>query len=61
MSSGVWDDATITSNYFGSSSYLSEETMARDGLGIDEEMRKRERCATNTKQRTRSSPRNIVE
>ena len=57
MSSGVWDDATITSDYFASSSYLSEETMVRDVLGIDEEMRKRERCATNTKQRTRSSPR----
>lgn len=49
MSSGVWDDATITSNYFGSSSYLLEETMVRDVLGIDEEMRKRDRCATNYK------------
>ena len=42
MSSGVWDDATITSDYFGSSSYLSEETMARGVLGIDKEMRKRD-------------------
>ena len=42
MSSGVWDDATIASDYFGSSSYLSEETMARGVLGIDKEMRKRD-------------------
>ena len=61
MSSGVWDDATITSNYFGSSSYLLEETMVRDVLGIDEEMRKREiDVLQTTKQRTRSSPRSIA-
>lgn len=61
MSSGVWDDATITSGYFGSSSYLSEETVARDVLGI-EEMRKRERDVLQIqKAKNKKFAQNIVE